>query len=308
MSRQAGVLFVAASAVCYGAMPVIARIAYTSGVSPVTLLFLRFAFASPIMVALVALRRAEFPKGRALLALIGLGGVVYVAQALFYFTALTKAPASLVALILYLYPAIVALGAVVFYRERFTAAKGAALALAAAGAALMIGFARGGSPAGVVLAVCAAAIYAVYILLGTRVMKSVPPLSAAAVVICSTAVVYAGMAAVQGPVWPATATGWMAIAALALVSTVAAIALFFAGLPRIGPTNASTLSTLEPAVSVALAAAVLGEQITLMKVAGGALILTAVLVIARAQAREGREARASEGAAVPGAAGQRARP
>jgi len=280
-------------------MPVIARIAYTSGVSPVTLLFLRFAFASPVMIALVALRRAEFPKGRALLALIGLGGVVYVAQALCYFTALTKAPASLVALILYLYPAIVALGAVLIYKERFTLAKGAALALAAAGAALMIGFVRGGTPAGVALAVCAAAIYAVYILLGTRVMQSVPPLSAAVVVICSTAVVYAGMTAVQGPVWPATATGWFAIAVLALVSTVAPIALFFAGLPRIGPTNASTLSTLEPAVSVALAAVVLGEPITVMKVAGGALILAAVLVIAQAQAGEARLAQAKAREARP---------
>jgi len=264
-------------------MPIIARIAYTSGVSPVTLLFLRFAFASPIMIALVVLRRAELPRGKALLALVGLGGVVYVAQALCYFTALTKAPASLVALILYLYPAIVALGAVVLYRERFTLAKGAALALAAAGAALMIGFVTGGTPAGILLAVSAATIYAVYILAGTRVMKTVPPLSAAAVVICSTAVVYAGMTAVQGPVWPATATGWIAIAALAIVSTVAAIALFFAGLPKVGPTNASTLSTLEPAVSVALAAVVLAEPITVMKVAGGALILAAVLVIARAR-------------------------
>jgi len=288
MSRNAGVAFVVASAACYGAMPIFARLAYSSGVSPVTLLFLRFAFAAPVMLVLLAFRRVRLPRGAALLALIGLGGVIYVVQALCYFTALTRAPASLVALILYLYPVLVAVGAAVMYKERFSATRAVALALALCGAALMIGFDRGGTAAGVALAVAAATIYAVYILAGTRVMRNVPALAAAAVVVCSTACVYGGMTAVQGPVWPATISGWLAVAALSLVSTVAAIALFFAGLERVGPTSASILSTLEPAVAVVLAAALLGEAITPARVAGGVLILGAVLLTTRTGAREER--------------------
>ena len=46
------------------------------------------------------------------------------------------------------------------------------------------------------------------------------------------------------------AGGWLAVAGIALVSTVAAITLFFAGLERIGPTQASTLSTVEPLFTV----------------------------------------------------------
>jgi drug/metabolite transporter (DMT)-like permease len=281
VSRNVGVAFIVLSAVGYGAMPIFARFAYASGVNPTTLLFLRFAFASPVMLALVALRRARFPTGKPLAALVGLGAVIYVVQALCYFTALTRAPASLVALILYLYPVLVAVGATLAYHEPFTVSRGIALALALGGAALMIGLETGGTPEGVVLAIAAATIYAVYILAGTKVMKSVSPLAAAAVVICSTAVVYGGIAAVQGPVWPGTAAGWLFIAALSLVSTVAAIALFFAGLERVGPTSASILSTFEPAVAVTLAALLLGEAITPSKIAGGVLILAAVLVTAR---------------------------
>ncbi len=266
-------------------MPIFARFAYASGVSPITLLFLRFAFAAPVMLGLVALRRVQLPRGAALLALIGLGGVIYVVQALCYFTALTRAPASLVALILYLYPILVALGAVIVYGERFTLAKAIALVLALGGAALMIGFETGGTAAGVILAMAAAAIYAVYILTGTKVMRTVPALAAAAVVICSTGVVYGGLAAIRGPVWPGNPVGWLSVAALALVSTVAPIAMFFAGLERVGPTSASILSTFEPAVAVALSALLLGEALTPAKVAGGALVLGAVLVTARAGAR-----------------------
>ena len=70
--------------------------------------------------------------------------------------------------------------------------------------------------------------------------------------------------------------------------TFTAITWYFAGLTRIGPTRASTLSTVEPAVTVALAAIFLGERIAPMQMAGGALILAAVVLLARAGAQDAR--------------------
>jgi drug/metabolite transporter (DMT)-like permease len=101
------------------------------------------------------------------------------------------------------------------------------------------------------------------------------------VVIVSAAVVFAVVALIRGPHWPQTTAGWLAVVAIALVSTVAAITLYFAGLERIGPTRASTLSTVEPLVTVTLAAIVLGETIAPVQLAGGALILAAVIVLAK---------------------------
>jgi len=101
-------------------------------------------------------------------------------------------------------------------------------------------------------------------------------------VIASAACVFVVWAAWRGPTWPATAAGWIAILGIAILSTVVAITLFFAGLDRIGPTRASTLSTIEPLFTVLLAAAVLGETIAPVQLAGGALILTAVVLLARA--------------------------
>ena len=67
--------------------------------------------------------------------------------------------------------------------------------------------------------------------------------------------------------------------AIAVVSTVAAILCFFAGLARVGPSAASILSTLEPLVTVALAAAAFGESLGAVQQVGGALVLGAVLVM-----------------------------
>jgi drug/metabolite transporter (DMT)-like permease len=78
-------------------------------------------------------------------------------------------------------------------------------------------------------------------------------------------------------------TGWGALVALALISTVVAIVAFFAGIARVGPAEASTLSTVEPATTVALGALLLGEPVAVVQVLGGALILGAVVVLARAR-------------------------
>jgi drug/metabolite transporter (DMT)-like permease len=76
-----------------------------------------------------------------------------------------------------------------------------------------------------------------------------------------------------------SAAGFAWLSGLAVVSTVGAIALFFAGLRRVGPTAAAILSTLEPVVTVGLAFVVFAESLGPAQLAGGALVLSAVLAV-----------------------------
>jgi len=287
-TRVAGVAFVVASAAAFGAMAIFARFAYRDGVDTTTLLALRFAIAAAFLVIACLATGVAWPRGRDLATLVGLGAIGYAGQAASFFTALTLAPAGLVALLLYLNPAIVALLAAWRGHETLTRRTLLALAIALTGTALTIGPALTGSaqdvqPAGIAFGVLAALIYAVYIVVSTGVASRVDPLAMSTVVIASAAVLFVTLALVRGPALPASATGWTAAFAIALVSTVAAITWFFAGLRRVGPTQASTLSTAEPAVTVALAALVLDERIALVQIAGGALILAAVVLLARAR-------------------------
>ena len=73
--------------------------------------------------------------------------------------------------------------------------------------------------------------------------------------------------------------------AIALVSTALAIVTFFAGLKKIDPANASMISTLEPVVTIMLAVFVLGEAMTIPKILGGIMILVAVVLLARSEAK-----------------------
>src|SRR5207237_9519560 len=92
------------------------------------------------------------------------------------------------------------------------------------------------------------------------------------------------LAVVRGVAWPDSSSGWAAVAAIALVSTVAAILAFLAGLSRIGPTDEATLSTLEPAMTALLAVVLLGESLAPAQILGGVLIVSAALIVARADA------------------------
>ena len=64
-----------------------------------------------------------------------------------------------------------------------------------------------------------------------------------------------------------------------LVSTVVAVSAFFAGLRRVGPSEAAILSTFEPPVTVALAFLALGERLTVAQLFGGAMVLAAVVLL-----------------------------
>ena len=283
---RAGTVFVIASAVAFGAMAIFARFAMRDGADTTGLLAVRFAIAAGFLIALGALLRLRWPRGRDLAILLALGGIGYAAQAASFFTALSLAPAGLVALLLYLNPAIVAALAAVRGQERLTRRSVAAIAIALTGLLLTLwptlsGDSAGVHPAGVALGVLAALVYAVYIVASAGVASRVDPLAMSTVVIASAGLAFGAVALVRGASLPQSAIGWAATVAIALVSTVAAITLFFAGLRRIGPTRASTLSTIEPVVTVALAALVLDERIASIQLGGGALILVAAVLLAR---------------------------
>ncbi|WP_179401718.1 DMT family transporter [Burkholderia guangdongensis] len=282
-----GALCVALSAVAFGAMPIFGRYAYAGGVDVLGLLIVRFAIGGALLAAIARRRGVAWPRGRALWPLVAMGALGYVGQSFCYFSALRHAQASLVALLLYLYPAFVTLLAAWRLGERLTRVKSVALALCVAGSALMVGGGHG-EPLGIGLALAAALIYSVYIVAGTKATHGVDPLASTAIICVSAtaALVLLALARTaalgEPPRWPATAGGWAAMLGIALVSTVAAMLAFFAGLARLGAARTAMLSTLEPVVTVALAAMLFGEALSPMQWAGGVAILAAVLWLVRA--------------------------
>ncbi len=225
-----GVFLTLLSGISFGAAPIFARFAYESQVTPIMLLFLRFGIASLIMILVMWIGRYSWPRGGILFGLILMGALGYVGQSFCYFTALTYIPAGLVALLLYLYPALVTLFSKWFLKENLSKIKVVALSLALIGTILTIGPSNGRNPIGILLALGAAFIYSGYILTGSRIVKPGKTISSSCVIMISAAMVYGIMILFKGDPFPTTLKGWSSASALALISTVIAAGSFLAGL------------------------------------------------------------------------------
>lgn len=297
--RSSGTLMCLASGAGFGAMAVFGKLSYEEGVTVGTLLTVRFALAAALfwllLVARGGLRDVRAMTRRDVGFALALGACGYALQAGGFFAALDRMDASLLALILYTYPAMVAAVAVALGRERLDGRKVAALLLASTGLVLVLAGAGAGEidPLGAALGLGAAITYTTYILVGQRVVARVRPRVLSTIVCTGAAASLLVGTTLLGEFRPGevTAEGWGWLMCLAVVSTVVAVSLFFAGLERVGPTAASILSTIEPVVTVALAFLVFGEVLGTVQLAGGALVLAAVFVL---NARADGHARARE--------------
>jgi drug/metabolite transporter (DMT)-like permease len=282
-----GALICLASAVAFGAMAIFGKLAYDAGATVGTLLAVRFLLAGALFWLLVAgtgaARHLRMLSRRDLGMALALGGVAYSAQAGAYFAALQRLDASLLSLLLYTFPAMVTVAAIALGRERASRRTAAALGLASGGLFLVLAGAGAGAldPLGTLLGVSAAVIYSTYILTSASVAERVGPLLLSALVCtgAATTLTLAGAASGDLRLGDVSTAGFGWLAALAVVSTVGAVSLFFAGLRRVGPTTASILSTAEPLTTVLLAFLAFGESLGAVQLAGGALVLGAVLVL-----------------------------
>jgi drug/metabolite transporter (DMT)-like permease len=294
MSRT-GALYCLASAAGFGAMGIFGKLAYEEGVTVGTLLSSRFVLAALVFWLILLYARGGMCELRSLtrrdvLIAIALGTVGYGAQAGAYFAALDRIDASLLALLVYTYPVLVAVVSIAIGREAARRSTGISLVLASTGLVLVLAGAAAGAldALGTVLGLTAATVYTGYILISDGVTARVGPL-ALSTLVCTGAGVsltLAGLAGGDLDPGAVTAEGYAWLGALALVSTVGAVALFFAGLRRVGPTAASILSTVEPVVTVALAFAVFSESLGPAQLTGGALVLAAVLTARAPRKRE----------------------
>jgi drug/metabolite transporter (DMT)-like permease len=296
--RSTGTLLCVASAAAFGAMAVFGKLAYDEGVTVGTLLAVRFALAAALFWVLVLLtgelRSARGIERRDLALALALGACGYALQAGCFFAALDRIDASLLSLLLYTFPSMVAVTAIAIGRERADARRLVALGLASIGLVLVMATARAGAldPVGAALALGAAVVYTTYILSSQGIAGRVRPMLLSAVVCTGAAVTLTIGSAALGELRPAEVTpaGWGWLLGISVVSTVVAVSLFFAGLKRVGPTAASVLSTVEPVVTVVLAFLVFGELLGPLQLLGGALVIAAVIVLANHRPRDVPEA------------------
>jgi drug/metabolite transporter (DMT)-like permease len=264
-------------------------LAFAAGMSIAGVLSVRFAGASVLVLGYLLLRRQRplYPGGRAGLSLLGLG-LMYGVQATLYFAGLRRIPASITAVLLYIYPALVALLAWRVHRTRPRSVEFGALALGLTGIVLTVrpwgglgqGSGGGLDPLGVALVVASAACYSVYILLSGIIVRQTGPLVSTGWITAGAAGFFLVFgAATNSLTMDLPPYGTWILVSMVVFNTIIPLVAFLAGLVRVGPTAASLISTLEPVFTVLLAAAFLGERLGGLDLVGGLMVLSAAVLV-----------------------------
>ncbi|MCL5056589.1 MAG: DMT family transporter [Actinobacteria bacterium] len=277
------------SAACYGFMAIFVKFAYAGQANLATVLSGRFVLASLLLWLLVLVRRqaAGISPGELgslfLLSLVGYG----ISSTLF-FASLLFIPASLASMILFIHPVMVSLYELAVYRYPLSLKKVSALALSTAGLIFVLGNVGSGvNMRGVFLALGAALAYTVYLLYGKKVVGRHSPVVVTAYVLSFAAVGFTACGLASGGINPGLpAATWLWILAVAVISTCLGILFLFAGLKRLEAGRASIISTLEVVVTVCFSALLLGESMTVLQAAGGAMILAGIIILRIEPGRE----------------------
>ncbi|WP_084574278.1 DMT family transporter [Sporomusa malonica] len=280
--QHTGALLVAASAAGFATLAIFIKFAYAAGANIITILAGRFVIAAICLALILRMRGISLAIDRNLMKqLFFMGGIGYGAMSLLFASSLKHLPASLAAMLLYTYPALVSVLSFGLGDEQYTWQKGLALAICFSGLFLVLGVSFDNlSMLGLVFGLGAAFVYSVYIVVGNRFLKNVNPMVTTTYVCASAAAIFILVGTVTGTlILNLSLQGWLAIIGIALLPTIIGIMGFFAGMIHIGATNASIISTLEPVMTVLLSVALLNEKITPLQVGGGVLILGGILIL-----------------------------
>jgi drug/metabolite transporter (DMT)-like permease len=282
-----GAIYILISGAAFGLLPWFARIAYDHDVEPLGLLTVRFLIAMVCLVILhtVIRRHIPWPSRQRFGKLVALGALGYAPQSAFFFFGVERIDISLATVIFYTYPIMVVVLSWTVLKNRPSRAITLSLIVAVCGAALTAGQIRTGSWTGVFLMLIAAAWYSGYIIVVSRMLKDIDPFMSLTVIMIGAAAAHTFLWLFHRAALPTNLQGWSAATAAAVVSTILALGFLIAGVQRIGPSQSSVLSTIEPVVSISVGVMALNETLTVIRVVGATLIVLGVAMMARSAQR-----------------------
>lgn len=273
-----GSFLVILAACLWGTTGIGARLSYSLGATPEEILSLRLAFIIPMYIALSTIRKAS-PSTHAVVAAIGVTTVGPFLLTFYY--AIKYVGVSTATLLLYTYPILVSFLSRYFLGELLTVRTYIALTLSVLGAILVSFGDLSYNPLGLALAVTSSIFYALYIVASRAALLrgANPDVVAIGTTAWAFIPIYISHSLTKGPALP-TSKEVLAIAIyLAIFVTAIAYFLYMTGMKIIGASKAAILATAEPLTATVLSHIIFSEPLTPLKIFGGILIATAVLVV-----------------------------
>lgn len=272
-----GVLLVLASTAAYAFAPVGAGVAYQDGSNPITVMILRGVVASALMALILVWRRESFRISRAAWRWSLWCGLLQTVTLYAFFESIALIPISLAILIFFAHPVLVAVLTHGSGGEPLTWRKLMLALLVLAGLAAALGTEVDAlHPYGLVMASVSAVAVAGMILCAGRAQQDASSTQVGFYATAISSLAFAVIFAALGD-WaaPQSLRGWIGILGTGAGLGIGLLALLVA-FRYLSPVRATMLTSIEPLVTITLAAAVLGERLAPHQWMGAVLVVVAL--------------------------------
>jgi drug/metabolite transporter (DMT)-like permease len=293
MNRSKPALAVLCAGVAWGVISLFVRALSAAGLRPLQIAFLRLALSALIFIPFLALRDSAKLRIRLrdIWMFIGTGIISLVCFYALYFYATIHSQASVAVVLLYTSPAFVLLLSALIFKEKITRLKLLCLGMTVLGCAMVSGvFGASYRLTGRVLlaGLGSGFFYALYTIFARFALGRYDSMTVTA---------YTFLLGALGSLplgRPGDAVGILAakpilllpLLGIAVVSTVLPYFLYTWGLQRMDSGRAAILAAVEPLVGAVLGMAAYGEPRDILKLAGIALILAAILLLNRREKKK----------------------
>lgn len=284
MNNFKGVIYAVISSATFGLVPLFSLTPLQAGMSSPSILFYRMGFSAVMMGLMNLFLHKSFKIRSGDLGIVALLGLLYGCTSMGLLLSYNYIPTGVATTIHFLYPLVVSLSMILFFKEKSSVWVFVSIVMSLAGVALMAN--SDGSTTDAVKGLLYVGItvfsYAIYIM---GVMKSrasrIDSMVLAFYVLCFTTVIFALFAlAADGTI--ALIRGgymWLNFILLALLPTVVSNLTLILAIKNIGPTMTSILGSMEPLTAVVIGVLHFGEVFDVRAAVGIVLVIAAVVIV-----------------------------
>lgn len=287
-----GYLLAALAAATYGTNPAFAVPLYDMGMTPTSVLLLRYWLGLPILLAMMLQRGHTLTLSRGEIMPVVVLGVLMALSSLGLFESYAYMNAGVASTLLFMYPVLVAVMMSFFFHEKFRVTTGFCLVVMAAGLLMMVKTDGDASVSmtGFLFVLLSSLTYALYLVMtniSTRI-RTIPTLKLLFYQLMAGSVVFLIMLMAGQPfTLPSQAVGWVYLMALAILPTVISLWCTTVAIHIIGSTPTAIFGALEPVTAVLLSVLLLGQNMSANEMMGGMLIIVATTMVIAADSIDG---------------------
>lgn len=280
-----GILCVLGASLIFGVNPTGNKYVMLHGVAPLCVTFYSSAILTLICLALVRIKGYSLKiKWTQVLYLAFLGITGMGVTSALISLAMNHIPVGLATILHFLYPTIVSIAMVVFFRQKLTKWKIFAIICSIFGMLLITDMSHSGhiSITGILLALCSSLTYSFYIIANDRGSVNELPLLVKLVYSgLGSSLLFGAISALRGEITlPNTLAAGMVMVCFCGFGYMTAYYLITAGIKRIGASAASFVNMLEPVTSVVVSTLIYRYALESRTILGMALILSSVFLVA----------------------------